>query len=423
MQDHNQNKDDMDFDMVDDDMDSPDIMDQGSMDGDDQFMDEDEAFAEEEWEEEGSQEEDPKGKGKKEKKGKKGKSLSFNTIVISLAVLVGLGIMVMQLAKPKDPNAVPAEPAFQSALVPQGQVNNPVTKPIEAPALPTPITAQEQETQPAPQEGFLQNPDLANQPAPQQADVNTGLGEGFAPPMPAPIAPIDTAEKVGEALIVTDSLPVPSPDALTPLPEVATTEPVEQPAVQENPVEPGTAESFLQEKIEERAEQALAPIVSELPSAPALPDPRDEEIQTLKAQLQSANDELSGTIEAKAQEIGVLNDEIASLKAELENLKAQRDVAPAPTSAQKEQTPQKTAAKPAAKSPAKPAAKAIPKAPPAAWELRAAMPGKAWVSEKGQKEMRSVVPGDSLPGIGQVTSITYNGGVWTVEGTKGRITQ
>jgi hypothetical protein len=84
----------------------------------------------------------------------------------------------------------------------------------------------------------------------------------------------------------------------------------------------------------------------------------------------------------------------------------------------------------AAKADAKPAAavKSTPKAAAPAkrvsWTLRSAKPGMAWVSEKGSNEMRTVSVGDTLPGIGKVTSIATDAqGRWVVNGTRGSINQ
>lgn len=60
----------------------------------------------------------------------------------------------------------------------------------------------------------------------------------------------------------------------------------------------------------------------------------------------------------------------------------------------------------------------------AKWVLKAAKPGIAWVAKKGSSDISMVEPGDSLKGIGKVTSITRNSsGYWVVSGTKGRISQ
>jgi hypothetical protein len=58
------------------------------------------------------------------------------------------------------------------------------------------------------------------------------------------------------------------------------------------------------------------------------------------------------------------------------------------------------------------------------WVLKAAKPGVAWVARKGSDDLHMVEPGDSLTGIGKVTSIVRSSsGYWMVNGTKGRISQ
>jgi len=127
-------------------------------------------------------------------------------------------------------------------------------------------------------------------------------------------------------------------------------------------------------------------------------------------------------------------DELAKKSADL--AKAQSDLKTAQKDAQDAAAAVKAAPKAAAKetatSEAKPAAtpKAAPKAAaaPAAkrvtWVLRSAKPGMAWVSEKGSNEMRTVSVGDTLSGIGKVTSIAADAqGRWVVNGTRGSINQ
>ncbi len=57
------------------------------------------------------------------------------------------------------------------------------------------------------------------------------------------------------------------------------------------------------------------------------------------------------------------------------------------------------------------------------WVLRAAQPGRAWVSKPGDREMKALQVGDNLPGIGRIQDITFDGRKWTVVGTNGRINQ
>src|SRR5262249_11799620 len=54
------------------------------------------------------------------------------------------------------------------------------------------------------------------------------------------------------------------------------------------------------------------------------------------------------------------------------------------------------------------------------WVLKSAKPGTAWVSEPGSAEIRAVSVGETLNGLGKITSISQDsGGRWVVSGTKG----
>lgn len=60
----------------------------------------------------------------------------------------------------------------------------------------------------------------------------------------------------------------------------------------------------------------------------------------------------------------------------------------------------------------------------APWVLKSAKPGMAWVSKRGEAELRSLSVGENLPGIGRILSIApNNAGRWTVLGTTGKIVQ
>jgi len=87
---------------------------------------------------------------------------------------------------------------------------------------------------------------------------------------------------------------------------------------------------------------------------------------------------------------------------------------------------EKKKAETAATPPAAPATTASTTAPAKkmVWILKSAKPGTAWVAEKGSRELRTVSVGDTLPGIGKVTSIDKNAeGLWEVVGEEGRIGQ
>ncbi|NDE90328.1 MAG: hypothetical protein EB059_04205 [Alphaproteobacteria bacterium] len=56
------------------------------------------------------------------------------------------------------------------------------------------------------------------------------------------------------------------------------------------------------------------------------------------------------------------------------------------------------------------------------WVLRSAQPGSAWLSEgPNSSDLRRVVPGDKVQGLGTITSIRQVAGRWVVEGTQGAV--
>lgn len=58
------------------------------------------------------------------------------------------------------------------------------------------------------------------------------------------------------------------------------------------------------------------------------------------------------------------------------------------------------------------------------WVLRAAKPGVAWVAKKGSDDLQMVNVGDTLAGVGTVTSISQDSmGQWVIDGSRGHIHQ
>lgn len=57
------------------------------------------------------------------------------------------------------------------------------------------------------------------------------------------------------------------------------------------------------------------------------------------------------------------------------------------------------------------------------WEIRAVQIGKALLARKSTQDMRNIVVGDTIPGLGQIKAIDYRAGHWVIEGTQGRLTQ
>lgn len=53
----------------------------------------------------------------------------------------------------------------------------------------------------------------------------------------------------------------------------------------------------------------------------------------------------------------------------------------------------------------------------AGWVLRSAQPGVAWLSRGMSSDLRRIVPGDKVPGLGTIVSIRQEAGRWLIEGT------
>lgn len=156
----------------------------------------------------------------------------------------------------------------------------------------------------------------------------------------------------------------------------------------------------------------------------------ETKIDTLLERMAKIESELGNVRDATSEDYGQVSETVDSLRKEIAGLKNR----PAPvteTSAVEEapvkaapaaSAPKKIVKKPAAhKSAAQPSVSK--QASAGRWELRAAQPGRAWISRSGERDMQSVEVGQSLPGLGQVTAISYQNGRWTVLATQGRIDQ
>ena len=411
--------------------------------------------------EQGWQDDEPKS-SKRKSRSSRGRSsgLSFNTMVIIGAVVVGGGVLVFNVMNQSAKQAENAGAGFQSSL----SVANVIEGNTDA--------AQEQ-----PQTEVDPNavvPDPAQAEGADAGMMNGGM-EGLPeetgvqnPPQPSPIMPADTA------------------DVVTPLPEQAsdveidtTAAPQDMAAVQPVPADaqPNAAEDLLKQAMQQDAAQVPtgpedAPVIEEQPPVAMAQEPvvadapvmevstpvatDNAQISQLERKLDdvlSRMDKIESDLAAvkssknSSTDVEKLEKSVKSLKEEMKNLKAapavEEKTADVATAAKQVQAKPATKAKVAPKTssetaynipgaqpvrPVAPAAAPAPAAPTPAvsagnWELRAAQPGRAWVSKPGDRDMQSVEIGQTLPGIGKVTGIVYENGRWSVLGTTGQIKQ
>jgi hypothetical protein len=152
-------------------------------------------------------------------------------------------------------------------------------------------------------------------------------------------------------------------------------------------------------------------------------------IDDLQKSLDQANQELNQVMSnqstAANQPNPVIEDRLATIEQDLNQLKNAKTSKTAQNGDQK--TLNRTAVavrhKPAIKKPARHAKKPSPgpstEKPNAPWVLRAATSNEAWVSANStSSDLRHVQVGDSIPGIGKVVAIHQTPAGWEVQGSE-----
>ncbi|PZQ49133.1 MAG: hypothetical protein DI551_00335 [Micavibrio aeruginosavorus] len=432
-------------------------------------------FEGDEWgdEEEGST--DKKGKKKKEKSGG---GLSFNAMMIIGAVVVGGGVMALNIMNQTAAVKAEEKPIWRSMLNISGVMDGMLFGDAEEGPSAEEIAKQEA----AQQEGFLNNPELAvpppvettqntpPQPMPIAPDSGAVPGEQLTP-MPTPSAEAPRGPDETPPVLVEATPPVVPDTPITPDAPVEATE--SAPSAEDilkkaiaNREQKGQAEERAPETsaeaskpvieakpvelaLEEKTEEPT-PIVTSTPTvSPQEVEANKQAVSSLETKLDSLlkrMDQIESDLGAVKQGSGTSTQEleqtVAALRAEIDTLKkrpaqvekvvekiVEKKSAPIADAAEADEEP---VAKPAPvrkkKVVSKPATATTSSTPKqattsGAWELRAAQPGRAWVSKPGVRDMQGVTVGETLAGIGRVTAITYQNGRWAVVGTQGQILQ
>jgi hypothetical protein len=369
-----------------------------------------ENFAEEEddWESYDEQDEDSGDDQPPPRAGKK--SGNFNRILIGVAVLVGAGVLVLQLGRSPTPTPAPVPAPVVTAPIPA------------APPVPTGAPANPD----APQGGFLTNPE--NMAALEQdiaktygdteiavfdesrAEIVAPADNVAAPPMPTAIT--QQEPPTSAPTLVADS-PPPVPAGLDDLASTASpdTNPV-GPAIRM----PSASDVLLKQPVAEVAiteEVPTAALLEKLDLVLARLDRLESDVKMLKERDESA---AVAAVDDLKESLAVLEKKVAA------GGKTTATAPKMPTVEASQPKPQilgSSAPEPAPK----PSPAATPRKTDIQWVLKGAQPGRAMVSQPGENEMRTVVVGDTLPGIGRITGISYQDGRWLVQGTQGRITQ
>jgi len=168
-------------------------------------------------------------------------------------------------------------------------------------------------------------------------------------------------------------------------------------------------------------------------------------IEEMMGRIQKIETDLGSVKDSKSSEYQQLEQSLSGLKQEVQSIKDRPVPAPSAETPKKATVKQQPAApepeevaevapepapvKKTVKKASKPktAANTTPKSAGTAyaqsWELRAAQPGRAWISKPGTRDMQGVQVGQTISGLGRITAITFQGGRWAVIGTQGQIRQ
>lgn len=380
-------------------------------------------FAEEDWDSYDDKETDG-GADDQELTPAKKKSGNFNKIVIGIAVLVGAGIFVLQFGGGNNSPAPTENPTMAA-----------VETPVPAASVPAPISAapaaQDDPAQ-APQGGFLQEGGIAA----LEQDIATSYKNS------------ELVEESAAPAEVDNAVTPPMPTAITS--DVAAASPVSNNISAGNPVQtdadapirmPKAEEVLLKQPAAQSPDPALSAANDGLPVSPASPTVVDTTVKAdVSAEMIAKMDQILARLGQLESDVALLKNgnetdvsaELSSLQNSLKALEQKVETAPIRQKAEKasEADPAGTMPKPqilgsttVSDSVSTATAPKVVKKAPVQWVLKGAQPGRAMVSQPGESDMRSVAIGDSLPGIGKITAISYENGRWQVIGTQGTIHQ
>lgn len=372
----------------------------------------------------------------------KKKSKMTTVIIIAVAIIGVLGFMVMkggnkqQTAQPGEMAAAPVSPPpLPDAGLNTGTEQSPTDAGLAGLIDAQPSDPQQQieppqpvEPQQAPQ-GLMDNPDiLTEQPAQLPVQTMTGieLPQPTAPVPPAPQQDVMEQAPPAAPAALTDAMSAVAPD-VKPVSDFPTVDSIKKPQmplpsaeVDEEPVAPPVASEQSSEQLapspaqstdlQNRLDEATVQI-SNLKKDLSL---KDEEIRKQKEQLNTPNPELE-TLKQKIAELesrlSKQNEAVQvreSNQAELDEPKIVKPAAP----------PQKEKIK---TSPVSSGKKATEKK--VVWTMKSAKPGRAVLADAKTGDLKTVSVGDTLSGVGKVTSIAEGPTGWVVQGTQGKISE
>jgi len=157
-------------------------------------------------------------------------------------------------------------------------------------------------------------------------------------------------------------------------------------------------------------------------NTPAIKTENMIDLEDRMSVLENAVHGLEKTVVTKKDMSGLKND-VSSLQAEIKALRSELKKASS-VSRNISSTPKTATSSTTGMAVEKPVA-AVKTTPKREWVMVSAQPGTAWISEKGSNSKREVSVGDTVPGLGRITSIAPSAGTgrWIIQGTAGTLAQ
>ena len=382
---------------------------------------------------------------------------NFNLIVAGV-VIIGGGLAALSMMVTGSSGTAPAPAATETSQLDITETEAQVLPGAETPPMPAPMNSltEEESAETAAPDVLTPMPDAQTGEEIQQLELaelnldNSAPSDEELAPAPEPVpAPVEAQAEAELTPAPTDLVDLPEESLAAAETAEATTESLATPELQpEDPIDlapPELVPAAPETNALPVAEEADAPEMPETaPLAPA-PVANEEAAQEFSQQLTAMEDKISGINDDLSAKITATDSKIDALTAAIESLQKKVDAlasapvaspAAAPEAAPteppetKEPAPESVLpeeAAPAAPPPPK-AQEAKPRPAPKSssasdWQLRSAQPGQAIVALKGSNDLKTVAVGDSLNGIGRITSIAIENGKWTVRGTRGSVSQ
>jgi hypothetical protein len=154
---------------------------------------------------------------------------------------------------------------------------------------------------------------------------------------------------------------------------------------------------------------------------------KNSQIADLQKSLDATKEDLN-TQKSKAAVVPTATpEEITELKSKIADLEDRLAKAAEPTPAPTADEPivKKVATEPSPEKKIEPVIEktTAPQASKPLWTLKSASPGRAVISNSAAGDYKTVVVGDTVTGLGKITSITETTSGWIVTGTKGKISE